>query len=77
MGSICKAFKALEIRSGGKLLPPSSLSAGIAIAPNHGMAPEVILRVADGALYAAKLGGRDRVAIAEINPPHPSGPKDA
>jgi diguanylate cyclase (GGDEF)-like protein/PAS domain S-box-containing protein len=77
VGTICKAFKALEIRSGGKLLPPSSLSAGIAIAPHHGITPEVLLRVADGALYAAKLGGRDRVAIAEINPSLPGAPKEA
>lgn len=69
--TVCRAFKALQIRSGGRLLPPSTISAGLAIAPFHGSTTDSILRVADGALYAAKLGGRDRVAVAEINlPPH-------
>lgn len=67
--TVCRAFKALQIRSGGRPLPPSTMSAGLAIAPFHGSTTDAILRVADGALYAAKLGGRDRVAVAEISPP--------
>lgn len=67
--TVCRAFKALQIRSSGRLLPPSTVSAGIAIAPFHGSTVDSILRVADGALYAAKLGGRDRVAVAEISAP--------
>lgn len=72
--TVCRAFKSLQIRSGGRILPTSSVSAGLAIAPFHGTTPDAILRVADGALYAAKLGGRDRVAVAEINLPPPGQP---
>lgn len=70
--TVCRAFKSFQIRSSGRLLPASSVSAGLAIAPFHGSTVDAILRVADGALYAAKLGGRDRVAVAEVKPLSPT-----
>jgi PleD family two-component response regulator len=49
---------------------PVTLSAGIAFAaPAEPLADA--LRRADAALYAAKQGGRDRIAIAD--PPHAPG----
>lgn len=40
-----------------------TLSVGVAsVVPEEGVAPEVVLRSADEALYRAKAGGRDRVA---------------
>lgn len=40
-----------------------SLSVGILVAEMTPVDPEGLLRAADGALYAAKRGGRDRVAV--------------
>lgn len=45
-----------EIRTGG--------SFGIALCPQHGEVPEVLLGRADQAMYAAKTEGRNRVRIA-------------
>ena len=42
-----------------------TLSAGIAVFPEHGPDQDTLLRNADAALYRAKQGGRDRVAIAQ------------
>jgi len=42
-----------------------SLSMGIAEAPRHGDTPSNLLAGADSALYRAKRGGRNAVAIAE------------
>jgi diguanylate cyclase (GGDEF)-like protein len=50
----------LRVRVGDVQLEPISISAGIAIAPEHGESGEVLLRNADTALYAAKAAGRDR-----------------
>ncbi|MCI2237836.1 diguanylate cyclase [Kineococcus sp. TRM81007] len=41
-----------------------TISAGIAACPEHGTTPDDLLLAADRALYAAKAGGRDRVALA-------------
>lgn len=38
-------------------------SVGIAVFPDHGDAPDLLLRHADAALYAAKGGGGDRVRV--------------
>ncbi len=42
-------------------LPPTTLSIGVAIFPDHGDSAEAVIRCADAALYLAKAGGRDRV----------------
>ncbi|WP_432544372.1 GGDEF domain-containing protein [Kineococcus sp. SYSU DK002] len=42
-----------------------TVSAGVATAPDHGSTPDELLLAADRALYEAKGGGRDRVALAD------------
>lgn len=43
-----------------------SVSIGVATAyPERSSAPEALIRLADGALYAAKADGRDRIACAD------------
>src|SRR5918996_1762757 len=43
---------------------PVTASAGVAVFPFDGTDPDVLVRAADEALYAAKRGGRNRLAIA-------------
>jgi diguanylate cyclase (GGDEF)-like protein len=50
-------------REDGESVDPS-VSIGIACHPQHGDDAATLLRVADGALYEAKLGGRNRVRVA-------------
>ncbi len=61
--NICEKIKQLVIQTQGIHLPPITLSAGIASAPEHGSKAEEILGKADEALYAAKKAGKDRVFI--------------
>jgi len=56
----------LHLDVDGRLPGGITISVGIAISPVHGTTIETLLASADRALYAAKSGGRDRVAI----PPH-------
>ncbi|GAA0315484.1 GGDEF domain-containing protein [Kineococcus aurantiacus] len=42
-----------------------TVSAGVATAPDHGGTPDELLLAADRALYEAKEGGRDQVALAD------------
>lgn len=42
---------------------PSSVSIGVAAAPEHGVAASELLRHANAALYKAKAGGRNRVEL--------------
>jgi diguanylate cyclase (GGDEF)-like protein len=65
--------RAEQIREGIKHLAwqqqiPSAesvtVSAGVAVFPQHGASASAILQEADRALYAAKAGGRDRVIVA-------------
>jgi PleD family two-component response regulator len=41
-----------------------TISIGVASFPQHGMSPKELMAAADAALYEAKRGGRDRVAVA-------------
>jgi diguanylate cyclase (GGDEF)-like protein/PAS domain S-box-containing protein len=41
-----------------------TISAGVAMLPNHGPGVDEALKAADEALYQAKAGGRDRVVVA-------------
>ena len=45
-------------------LKPITISAGVAIFPDHGGAGKEVIRAADAALYRAKAKGRDRVLVA-------------
>ncbi|OGO39069.1 MAG: hypothetical protein A2147_07355 [Chloroflexi bacterium RBG_16_57_8] len=56
-----EAVKNMKVQFQGQLLPPVTMSMGIATYPDHGSELNDLLRVADSALYRAKEGGRDRV----------------
>lgn len=45
-----------------------TLSLGVAVLPQHGTAPDELLRAADKALYRAKEEGRDRARVADDPP---------
>jgi diguanylate cyclase (GGDEF)-like protein len=65
--------RAEAIRSGAKQLQipngephrPVTISAGIAIYPEHGSTKDELIIAADQAMYLAKKGGRDRVVNAQ------------
>jgi len=43
---------------------PVSISVGVASFPDHGTTRDELVKAADGALYAAKQAGRNRVRVA-------------
>jgi diguanylate cyclase (GGDEF)-like protein len=51
------------VEHGGQVLGRVTFSIGIAVFPDHGATAEELVRVADAALYRAKVDGRDRVAV--------------
>ena len=57
-------MRELSIMHQGKSLGMVTLSVGVASFPAHGMSPKELMAAADGALYEAKRGGRDQVAVA-------------
>ncbi len=61
---LCLDVKSIKIAFDSKILPPISISIGVASFPNHGGTIEEIYREADVALYHAKESGRDRVCVA-------------
>src|SRR5882762_5377547 len=66
---ICLGVQNLEIESDGRRLGPITLSAGIAIFPDHGGSGQAVLQAADAALYRAKAAGRNCVVMAnEVTP---------
>ena len=61
--------RAEELRAACQELPLAAgraltMSVGVAVSPRHGRRPDELLAAVDAALYAAKRGGRDRVAVA-------------
>jgi diguanylate cyclase (GGDEF)-like protein/PAS domain S-box-containing protein len=56
------SFEALRVEYEGAELS-TTISAGVAVFPNHGETDEDLLRAADQALYAAKAAGRNCVKI--------------
>jgi diguanylate cyclase (GGDEF)-like protein/PAS domain S-box-containing protein len=60
--------KQLKLEDNGNILSPVNISLGVACFPQHGATSTELIRAADAALYRAKQGGRDQVAVAEINP---------
>ena len=59
------AARELRVRHGGRVLEAVTLSLGVAVFPDHGSSPELLMRSADVALYRAKQDGRDRLCVAE------------
>jgi len=57
-------MRELAVMHQGKSLGMVTISVGVASFPQHGMSPKELMAAADAALYEAKRGGRDRVAIA-------------
>lgn len=62
---LCEAARLLSVQYGGQPLGRITISAGIAVFPEHAAEAPELLRAADAALYAAKQAGRDRVVLAE------------
>lgn len=58
-----QTIKALSVQHRKLQLPTITVSAGVAIYPDHGPTASAVLRAADAALYRAKQNGRDRVAV--------------
>jgi len=61
---LCEGIRTLNIDFKKQILGPLTLSVGIATFPNHGDSGDMVLQVADRALYQAKSDGRDRVVVA-------------
>ncbi|MGA2022595.1 MAG: diguanylate cyclase [Candidatus Sulfotelmatobacter sp.] len=57
-------MRELTIMHQGKSLGMVTLSIGVATFPANGMSPKELMAAADAALYEAKRGGRDQVAVA-------------
>ncbi len=57
-------MRELNIMHQGKALGTVTFSVGVAAFPEHGVSPKELMLAADAALYEAKRGGRDRVAVA-------------
>ena len=56
-----KMIKKLQVGYRGKSLPCTTISAGVAVFPDHDPTGEDLIHKADAALYRAKLEGRDRI----------------
>ena len=59
-----KAVSGLRLEYHGQPLYPISMSAGVAIYPQHASSGAALLKAADAALYRAKDAGRDCVMLA-------------
>lgn len=57
------AVKELAIQHRSRRLKSVTISAGVALFPDHGTTADAVLRAADLALYKAKAEGRNRVVI--------------
>lgn len=62
-----RGFRNVRVGSEEQHFEFVTLSAGVAVYPEHGDAAEVVLRNADKALYRAKAEGRNRVAVADTS----------
>ena len=65
---IRQGVKALKLEHNQRDLGTITLSAGVALFPDHGRSVDELFQVADAALYQAKKDGRDRVTVADALP---------
>ena len=59
-----------RLHTQNQALRPITISAGVAIFPDHGASAKEVIRAADAALYRAKGEGRDRVVVAHCDKGH-------
>ena len=59
-----------RLHTQNQALRPITISAGVAIFPDHGANAKEVIRAADAALYRAKEEGRDRVVVAYCDKGH-------
>jgi diguanylate cyclase (GGDEF)-like protein len=62
-----EAIARLRVQHRGRQLPTVTASLGVAVFPDHGANVGELIRAADDALYQAKSGGRNRLAIAPLD----------
>jgi diguanylate cyclase (GGDEF)-like protein len=60
---ICEDVRTLNVSHGDGDLGTITLSLGVAMFPDHALDADAIIKAADIALYEAKCGGRNRVAM--------------
>jgi diguanylate cyclase (GGDEF)-like protein len=65
-GEVLDAVRAAPLTLTDGTLLALSVSLGVAHAPSHAVGLEELYAAADAALYAAKRGGRNRVAVAGV-----------
>ena len=70
--AILEELRAIRLTHRGQALGPVTVSAGVAVYPDHARSGEGVIRAADTALYRAKAEGRDRLALAVAEPGEPS-----
>lgn len=61
-------MRGLTVMHQGRSLGMVTISVGVAAFPEHGTSPKELMAAADAALYQAKRGGRDQVAMALPKP---------
>jgi diguanylate cyclase (GGDEF)-like protein len=59
-------MRELAVMYQGRSLGMITISVGVASFPQHGTSPKELMAAADAALYEAKRGGRDQVAVASV-----------
>ncbi len=64
-GQILDKVRQMRVEIPNLTREPVTISAGVAVFPDHGSTGEVVLKSADAALYRAKRDGRARVVVAE------------
>ena len=62
--TIREVVEGLQVSYGNQIVPPVTMSVGVATFPEHGATSHALIRAADAALYRAKNGGRNRLTVA-------------
>jgi diguanylate cyclase (GGDEF)-like protein len=70
--SVREGMADLAIQAQLTSLGPVTVSAGLAVHPDHGASGALLLAAADAALYRAKREGRNRVVVADASPAAPA-----